>query len=83
MSQIREEFASRINPVSINIETLEFLDGLIQNHSIERVLEFGSGVSTEFWSKKFQMRMLFPLIIREGMRKLHDQEFRKRRKIPA
>ena len=52
MSQIREEFASRINPVSINIETLEFLDDLIQNHSIERVLEFGSGVSTEFWSEK-------------------------------
>jgi len=52
LSQIREEFASRINPVSINIETLEFLDDLIQNHSIERVLEFGSGVSTEFWSEK-------------------------------
>ena len=52
MSQIRKEFASRINPVSINIETLEFLDDLIQKHPVESVLEFGSGVSTEFWSEK-------------------------------
>ena len=33
-----------------------------------------------FGPKKFQMRMLFLLIIREGMRKLHDQEFTKEAK---
>jgi predicted O-methyltransferase YrrM len=51
LSEIREQFAARINPVSINIETLEFLGELVRQQTIERVLEFGSGVSTEFWSE--------------------------------
>ena len=52
MSSVKDQFASRINPVSINIETLEFLEQYINNNQINSVLEFGSGVSTEFWSEK-------------------------------
>jgi len=52
LSEIREQFEARINPVSINIETLEFLGELVNQQTIERVLEFGSGVSTEFWSEQ-------------------------------
>ena len=52
MISVKDQFASRINPVSINIETLEFLDQYINNNQINSVLEFGSGVSTEFWSEK-------------------------------
>ena len=43
---------ARINPVSINIETLQYLDSMIKSKNIASILEFGSGVSTEFWSEK-------------------------------
>lgn len=52
MSNIKQEFSARINPVSINIETLEYLNHLVAENNITSVLEFGSGVSTEFWSEK-------------------------------
>lgn len=52
MSNIKHEFGARINPVSINIETLEYLNQLVAENNITSVLEFGSGVSTEFWSEK-------------------------------
>ena len=52
MSNIKQEFGARINPVSINIETLEYLNQLVADNKITSVLEFGSGVSTEFWSEK-------------------------------
>ena len=52
MSNIKQEFGARINPVSINIETLEYLNQLVAENNITSILEFGSGVSTEFWSEK-------------------------------
>ena len=52
MSNIKQEFGARMNPVSINIETLEYLNHLVAENNITSVLEFGSGVSTEFWSQK-------------------------------
>ncbi len=52
MTNIVDEFAGRVNPVSINIETLQYLDSMIKTKNIMSVLEFGSGVSTEFWSEK-------------------------------
>lgn len=48
---LEEDYLPHINPVSINIETLSFLKGAIGEHNISSVLEFGSGVSTMFWSE--------------------------------
>ena len=50
MSVIRDIYQDKINPVSINIETLEFLQRHLDGNEVNSVLEFGSGVSTEFWS---------------------------------
>ncbi len=80
MSSIRDEYSSRINPVSINIETLEFLDDYISNHHINSVLEFGSGVSTEFWSEKlpnsqilsFDNSRRYAKITNSRISKIHD-----------
>ena len=80
MSSIRDEYSSRINPVSINIETLEFLDDYIGNRDINSVLEFGSGVSTEFWSEKlpnsqilsFDNSRRYAKITNSRISKIHD-----------
>lgn len=52
MTEIEDSFNHRINPVSINLQTLEFLKEYIDNNQVTSVLEFGSGVSTEFWSEQ-------------------------------
>ena len=52
MSEISEVYQEKINPVSINIETLEFLKRHIDSNEVYSILEFGSGVSTEFWSEQ-------------------------------
>ncbi|MCH1443407.1 MAG: class I SAM-dependent methyltransferase [Candidatus Poseidoniaceae archaeon] len=52
MTEIKDNFSHRINPVSINLPTLEFLKDYIENNEVASILEFGSGVSTEFWSEK-------------------------------
>ena len=49
---IKEAYGDRINPVSINLETLQFLKEYIDNNEVASILEFGSGVSTEFWSEQ-------------------------------
>tara|TARA_B100001996_G_scaffold195613_1_gene149825 strand:+ start:2643 stop:3401 length:759 start_codon:yes stop_codon:yes gene_type:complete len=49
---IKEAYGDRINPVSINLETLQFLKEYIDNNEVTSILEFGSGVSTEFWSEQ-------------------------------
>ena len=49
---IKEAYGDRINPVSINLETLQFLNEYIDNNEVASILEFGSGVSTEFWSEQ-------------------------------
>ena len=46
-----DDYREHINPVSINLETLEFLKDLIEDNCVNSVLEFGSGVSTMFWSE--------------------------------
>jgi len=51
MLTLEEDYRPHINPVSINIETLLFLENAIDEHDISSVLEFGSGVSTMFWSE--------------------------------
>ncbi len=48
---LEKKYRPHINPVSINIETLLFLKNAIEEHGISSVLEFGSGVSTMFWSE--------------------------------
>ena len=80
MISVKDQFASRINPVSINIETLEFLDQYINNNQIDSVLEFGSGVSTEFWSEKlpnsqilsFDNSRRYAKITNSRISKIHD-----------
>jgi len=52
MTNIADEFVGRVNPVSINLETLQYLDSMIKSKKVGFILEFGSGVSTEFWSEK-------------------------------
>lgn len=52
MTEIKDSFSHRINPVSINLTTLEFLKDFIDNNEVMSILEFGSGVSTEFWSEQ-------------------------------
>ena len=52
MTEIEDNFKHRINPVSINLATLEFLKEYIDNNEVRSILEFGSGVSTEFWSEQ-------------------------------
>lgn len=52
MTEIKDSFSHRINPVSINLTTLEFLKDFIDNNEVNSILEFGSGVSTEFWSEQ-------------------------------
>ena len=52
MTDIKNEYDHRINPVSINISTLEYLKRHLDNNKVTSVLEFGSGVSTEFWSEQ-------------------------------
>ena len=52
MSEIKDNFEHRINPFSINLTTLEFLKEYIDNNEVSSILEFGSGVSTEFWSEQ-------------------------------
>lgn len=52
MTEIEDNFKNRINPVSINLATLEFLKEYIDNNEVRSILEFGSGVSTEFWSEQ-------------------------------
>jgi len=52
MSEIKKIYQDRINPVSINVETLEFFKQHIDNNEVNSILEFGSGVSTEFWSEQ-------------------------------
>lgn len=52
MTDIKNEYEHRINPVSINISTLEYLKRYLDNNKVNSVLEFGSGVSTEFWSEQ-------------------------------
>jgi len=80
MSSISDEFASRINPVSINIETLEFLENYIKDNEVNSVLEFGGGVSTEFWSEKlpdaqilsFDNSRRYARITNSRISKIHD-----------
>ena len=38
MSNIKQEFGARINPVSINIETLEYLNQFVAENNITSVL---------------------------------------------
>ena len=52
MTGIKEAYGGRINPVSINLPTLEFLKEYIEKNEVTSILEFGSGVSTEFWSEQ-------------------------------
>jgi predicted O-methyltransferase YrrM len=52
MTDIEDNFKHRINPVSINLATLEFFKDYIDNNEVGTILEFGSGVSTEFWSEQ-------------------------------
>ena len=52
MSEIKDNFEHRINPASINLTTLEFLKEYIDDNEVSSILEFGSGVSTEFWSEQ-------------------------------
>lgn len=80
MSSVKDEFGARINPVSINIETLEFLNDYINNNQVNSVLEFGSGVSTEFWSEKlpnsqilsFDNSRRYAKITNSRISKIHD-----------
>ena len=51
MVALEGDYLPHINPVSINIETLLFLKNAIDERGISSVLEFGSGVSTMFWSE--------------------------------
>ena len=37
MTNIADEFASRVNPVSINIETLQYLDSMIKSKNIASI----------------------------------------------
>ena len=55
---IKEAYGDRINPVSINLETLQFLKEYIDNNEVTSILEFGSGVSTEFWSEQLSQAHL-------------------------
>jgi len=51
MLTLEEDYRPHINPVSINVETLLFLKDAIDEYDLSSVLEFGSGVSTMFWSE--------------------------------
>jgi predicted O-methyltransferase YrrM len=52
MTDLKDTYGHRINPVSINLATLEYLKEYLDNNEVTSILEFGSGVSTEFWSEQ-------------------------------
>ena len=70
MTEIKDNFEHRINPVSINLTTLEFLKEFIDNNEVSSILEFGSGVSTEFWSEQLSQAHVIPTKIVGDIEKL-------------
>ena len=59
LTNIADEFAGRVNPVSINLETLQDLDSMIKSKNVNSILEFGSGVSMNFGDEKLRCYCYF------------------------